>query len=110
MSSLMSAFRPLMGPANGRISIGAPRFELGTSSPPDSSCARVPRDAEWREVSDFQGEHRRQLTRRRFLPRPVFRAFGQRLGNQRVGADWALSSDGRRADSTTRRRAATAAE
>ena len=32
-------------------SIGAPRFELGTSSPPDSSSGLPPRCGRWRDVA-----------------------------------------------------------
>ena len=61
-------------------SIGAPRFELGTSSPPDSSSAQVPSVAEWWEVPDVQGLSTPSHSEARFPPRPRFESFGPLVG------------------------------
>jgi hypothetical protein len=60
--------------------IGAPRFELGTSSPPDSSSRVAAFGPEWPEVAQEQGFRVQNLALGHSAPRAEFAAFGHGLG------------------------------
>ena len=66
-------------PAGSRI--GAPRFELGTSSPPDCASAWEGCGGEWLQVDEVPANRALLEHCSRFPPCPPLRAFGQRLGN-----------------------------
>jgi hypothetical protein len=62
-------------PERGFPMIGAPRFELGTSSPPDCSSGQAGGPGTWREVAAEQGLYASDPSLGGFLPRRVFGRF-----------------------------------
>jgi hypothetical protein len=62
--------------------IGAPRFELGTSSPPDHSRQLAGFGPDWPEVAQEQGFHVPNSGRWRFPPQGRPQAFGPLVGHE----------------------------
>jgi hypothetical protein len=67
-------------PLRGFSMVGAPRFELGTSSPPDFSSARAGCVGEWRELDISPANRPEARSLPRILPRASFLTFGRGLG------------------------------
>jgi hypothetical protein len=65
--------------------IGAPRFELGTSSPPERFSGRVSSVEEGSLMADLQGLQGPLRAARRLHPRARLQAFGQLAGNRLLG-------------------------
>src|ERR671936_571355 len=81
----------------GFSSIGAPRFELGTSSPPHSASRLETSAATWPEVPKVQEKRVQKFRMRRFPPRADLKACGHG-----TGTDASLESGAGEASATLR--------